>query len=111
TEGYGMTESAGLATIQRGRESALGTVGEPIPGLEVRIAEDGELLLRGPIVFQGYYRNPEASAQAIAADGWLHTRDIAQWVEPRESGQAREIRIVDRKKDIMITAGGKNISP
>ena len=111
TEGYGMTESAGLASIQRGRESALGTVGEPIPGLEVRIAEDGELLLRGPIVFQGYYRNPEASAQAIDADGWLHTGDIAVWVEPREAGQAREIKIVDRKKDIMITAGGKNISP
>jgi len=111
TEGYGMTESAGLATIQMGRSSPLGTVGEPIPGLEVRLAEDGELLLRGPIVFKGYYGNPEATGQAINAEGWLHTGDIAQWVEPGGAGQAREIKIVDRKKDIMITAGGKNISP
>ena len=89
TEGYGMTESAGLATIQMGRSSPLGTVGEPIPGLEVRLAEDGELLLRGPIVFKGYYGNPEATGQAINAEGWLHTGDIAQWVEPGGAGQAR----------------------
>ncbi len=110
TEGYGMTESAGLATVQRDASSPLGTVGAPIPGLEARIAEDGELLLRGPTVFKGYYRNPQGTADAIDADGWLHTGDVAQWVQ--EPGMAeREIRIVDRKKDIMITAGGKNISP
>ncbi len=111
TEGYGMTECAGLACMQMDRASPLGTVGQPIPGLEVEIAEDGELMLRGPTVFQGYYRNPEATAQAIDADGWLHTGDIAQWVPTPGLPQQREIKIVDRKKDIMITAGGKNISP
>jgi long-chain acyl-CoA synthetase len=111
TEGYGMTETAGIATLQRDSGSPLGTVGDPIPGLEARLAEDGELLLRGPTVFKGYFRNPEATAQAIDADGWLHTGDIAQWVPTPDLPQGQEIKIVDRKKDIMITAGGKNISP
>jgi long-chain acyl-CoA synthetase len=103
-EGYGMTETAGLATMQRGTASPLGTVGPPLPGLEIRIAEDGELLVRGPSVFKGYYRNEAATREAIDADGWLHTGDVAAAV-------GDEIRIVDRKKDIMITAGGKNITP
>ncbi|MBM3363007.1 MAG: long-chain fatty acid--CoA ligase [Betaproteobacteria bacterium] len=111
TEGYGMTETAGIATLQRDSASPLGTVGEPLAGLEVRIAEDGELLLRGPTVFKGYFRNPQASAEAIDAQGWLHTGDMAQWVATPDLPQGREIKIVDRKKDIMITAGGKNISP
>jgi long-chain acyl-CoA synthetase len=111
TEGYGMTETAGIATLQRDSASPLGTVGEPIPGLQARLAEDGELLLRGPTVFQGYFRDPQASAQAIDAEGWLHTGDMAQWVPTPGLAQEREIKIVDRKKDIMITAGGKNISP
>lgn len=106
-----MTETAGIATLQRDSGSPLGTVGEPIPGLEARLADDGELLLRGPTVFKGYYRNPEATAEAIDAQGWLHTGDIAQWVPTPGLPQGREIKIVDRKKDIMITAGGKNISP
>jgi long-chain acyl-CoA synthetase len=111
TEGYGMTETAGIATLQRDSGSPLGTVGDPIPGLEARLADDGELLLRGPTVFKGYFRNPEATAQAIDAQGWLHTGDIAQWVPTPDLPQGQEIKIVDRKKDIMITAGGKNISP
>ena len=103
-EGYGMTETAGVAAVQRSSASPVGTVGEPIPGVEARLAEDGELLVRGPTVFKGYYRNEQATREAIDSDGWLHTGDVAQIV-------GTEIRIVDRKKDIMITAGGKNITP
>jgi len=103
-EGYGMTETAGVAAVQRSGASPVGTVGEPIPGVEARLADDGELLVRGPTVFKGYYRNPEATREAVDGDGWLHTGDVAQMV-------GQEIRIVDRKKDIMITAGGKNITP
>jgi len=103
-EGYGMTETAGVAAVQRSSASPVGTVGEPIPGVEARLGEDGELLVRGPTVFKGYYRNELATREAIDTDGWLHTGDVAQMV-------GAEIRIVDRKKDIMITAGGKNITP
>ena len=103
-EGYGMTETAGVATVQRSDASPVGTVGEAVPGVELRIAEDGELLVRGPTVFKGYYGNEAATREAIDEAGWLHTGDIAQAV-------GAEIRVVDRKKDIMITAGGKNITP
>lgn len=103
-EGYGMTETAGLVTLQRSAASPLGTVGGPTPGVELRIADDGELLVRGASVFKGYYRNEVATREAIDADGWLHTGDVALAV-------GDEVRIVDRKKDIMITAGGKNITP
>jgi len=107
-EGYGMTETAGVATIQRSAASPVGTVGQAVPGVELRIADDGELLVRGPTVFKGYYRNEAATREAIDAQGWLRTGDIAESV-PGPDGD--EIRIVDRKKDIMITAGGKNITP
>ncbi len=107
-EGYGMTETAGVVCIQRSAASPVGTVGVAVPGVELRIAEDGELLVRGPTVFKGYYRNEAATREAIDAQGWLHTGDVAQAV-PTPDGD--EVRIVDRKKDIMITAGGKNISP
>ena len=103
-EGFGMTETAGLVTLQRGPDSPVGTVGAPLPGVEVRIADDGELLVRGASVFKGYYRNEAATREAIDTEGWLHTGDVAAAV-------GDEIRIVDRKKDIMITAGGKNITP
>ena len=103
-EGYGMTETAGVATVQRSSASPVGTVGEPIPGIEARLADEGELLVRGPTVFKGYYKNDAATREAIDADGWLHTGDVAEMI-------GNEIKIIDRKKDIMITAGGKNITP
>lgn len=105
---YGMTEVSGLAVGQKTGYSPPGTVGVAIPGVEVKLAEDGEVLMRGATVFKGYYRNPTATAEMIDADGWLHSGDIGEWVE---AAGAREIRIVDRKKDIMITSGGKNIAP
>ncbi|MBE0616874.1 MAG: AMP-binding protein, partial [Proteobacteria bacterium] len=104
-EGYGMTESSGLSFIHPGDDIRLGTVGTSLPGLEFRIAEDGELLKRGPHVFAGYYRDPEATRQVVDAEGWLHTGDVV------ELDEAGHVKIVDRKKAILITAGGKNISP
>ncbi len=103
-EGYGMTECTGFSFVQREGEVRLGTVGRAIPGLEYRIAADGELVKRGETVFLGYYRDPEATAATIR-DGWLHTGDVA---EQDPDGQ---LRIVDRKKAIFVTAGGKNVSP
>ncbi|MFU8857735.1 MAG: AMP-dependent synthetase/ligase [Deferrisomatales bacterium] len=104
-EGYGMTECSGLSFIHPGDDIRLGTVGTAVPGLEFRVTEDGELLKRGEQIFAGYFRDPEATAQVIDAEGWLHTGDV---VELDETGQ---VKIVDRKKAILITAGGKNISP
>lgn len=102
-EAYGMTETCGIATGQVGDASPVGTVGGPIEGMEVRLAEDGEILMRGAQVFAGYYRDPAATAAAVR-DGWLHSGDVGERV-------GDEYRIVDRKKDILITAGGKNLSP
>ena len=83
-------------------------MGVPYPGVEVKLADDGEIMIRGDVVFRGYFKNDEATREAIDADGWLHSGDVARW----EDGPAgRELRIIDRKKDIMITAGGKNITP
>ncbi len=103
-EGYGMTESTGLSFIHMGEDIRMGTVGKPIPGVEFKLAPDGELLKRGQSVFVGYYKNPEATANTII-DGWLHTGDVA------ELTPEGHLRIVDRKKDLIITSGGKNISP
>ena len=103
-EGYGMTESSGLSFIHMGDDIRLGTVGRPITTIEFKLAEDGELLMRGEPVFSGYFKNPEASAQAVVG-GWLHTGDVA------EIDAAGHLKIVDRKKDIIITSGGKNIAP
>ncbi len=100
---YGMTETAGGVLGQTHADPIAGTVGVPMQGTEIRLAEDGEVLARGEAIFAGYYRNEEATKAAIV-DGWLHTGDVGEMVE----GQ---FRIVDRKKDIMITAGGKNLSP
>ena len=103
-EGYGMTEMTSVTHLNCQGQVRLGSVGRPSPRTEQRIADDGEVLLRGPLVFQGYFKNREATAQTIV-DGWLHTGDIG------EIDADGYLYIRDRKKHIIITAGGKNISP
>ncbi len=102
-EVYGQTESSGIIAIQRLDRPRWGYVGEPIPDLELKIAADGEIITRGPGVFQGYFKDPELTAETIK-DGWLHTGDVGAM----EEGY---LKIMDRKKDIIITSGGKNITP
>ncbi|HEX2016390.1 MAG TPA: long-chain fatty acid--CoA ligase [Solirubrobacteraceae bacterium] len=103
-EGYGMTETATAATYSTVDDHRFGTVGRPFPGVEVKIAEDGEILIKGPNIFAGYYRNDDASFGAVV-DGWLHTGDLGSL---DEDGY---LSITGRKKDIIITAGGKNLTP
>jgi long-chain acyl-CoA synthetase len=102
-EVYGQTESSGGVTGQLANDVKLGTVGPAVEGAEVRTAEDGEVLVRGGMVFAGYYKDPELTRRTVI-DGWLHTGDIAEW----DNGH---LKIVDRKKDVIITSGGKNLSP
>ncbi len=103
-EGWGMTETSTAATISTAEDFKIGTIGKPFPGCQIRIADDGEILVKGPNVFQGYYKNEEATRETIV-DGWLHTGDIGSIDEDGF------IKITGRKKDIIITAGGKNITP
>ena len=103
-EGYGLTETAAAAFVNRFDNHRFGTVGPAIDVIEARLASDGEILLRGPSVFSQYHRNPEATAEAFAGEGWFRTGDIGVM----EDGL---LRIVDRKKDIIVTAGGKKVAP
>lgn len=105
-EVYGMSENTAVATANRPGRVRLGTVGEPHPGAELKIDEaTGEILTRHPGNFAGYWRNPRATADVLDEDGWLHTGDVGEWAE------GTHVRITDRMKDIIITAGGKNIAP
>lgn len=103
-EGYGQTEGSGVTAVNRMDDVLLGSVGKPLPGVEVKIAPDGEILVRSPGVFRGYFNEPEGTAAALE-NGWLHSGDVG------EMDERGFLRIVDRKKDIIITAGGKNIAP
>ncbi len=104
-EGYGQTECGGVSHFNRDGATRIGTVGQAVPQLECRLADDGEILLRAPGVFVGYLHNPEATAETVDADGWLHTGDIGQ------TDEDGFLTITGRKKEIIITSGGKNISP
>ncbi|MBW2353741.1 MAG: AMP-binding protein [Deltaproteobacteria bacterium] len=104
-ECFGMTECAGISVIPGEDDIRAGEVGYPIPGIEVKLAEDGEILLRGDPVFKGYYAKPEQTAQTFNEEGWLLTGDVGEF---SRNGQ---LKIVDRKKDLIINAYGKNIAP
>jgi long-chain acyl-CoA synthetase len=104
-QGWGMTETTAACTAQKRSNLHVGSVGTPLDGVEMRLAEDGEVQVRGINVFSGYYDEPEQTAEALSPDGWLSTGDIGSIMDDGS------LRIVDRKKDIIITAGGKNIAP
>ena len=103
-EGYGMTENSAVATGNKPGSVKLGTVGVPQPDVEIKLADDGEILVRHPGVFLGYYKNEEATKETIDKDGWLYTGDVGAY-------DGKFLKIIDRKKDIIITSGGKNVSP
>jgi long-chain acyl-CoA synthetase len=104
-EGYGLTECSPTLTMNRPDSFRFDSVGKPFPSVQLRLAEDGEILAKGPNVFSGYHKDPKATQECFTEDGWLKTGDVGRWTDDGF------LQIVDRKKDILVTAGGKNVAP
>tara|TARA_B100000953_G_scaffold252087_1_gene214971 strand:+ start:129 stop:1829 length:1701 start_codon:yes stop_codon:yes gene_type:complete len=105
TEGYGLTECSPTLTMNRRNDFNFDSVGKPYPCVNLKLAEDGEILARGPVIFQGYYKDPVATSEVFTEDGWFKTGDVGQWMDDGF------LKIIGRKKDIIVTSGGKNIPP